>query len=64
MNFSFTDLVTIGLRIIYYEDQKMAEVLPINIEGQIGSADKPFTNGYYKNSINVTSDRNKKENIH
>ncbi|WP_315168232.1 hypothetical protein [Metaclostridioides mangenotii] len=42
----------------------MAEVLPINIEGQIGSADKPFTNGYYKNSINVTSDRNKKENIH
>ncbi|WP_027702529.1 hypothetical protein [Metaclostridioides mangenotii] len=33
-------------------------------EGQIGSADKPFTNGYFKNSINVTSDRNKKENIH
>ncbi|GAA0234697.1 BppU family phage baseplate upper protein [Metaclostridioides mangenotii] len=31
---------------------------------QIGTADIPFTNGYFKNSINVTSDRNKKENIH
>ncbi|WP_304341246.1 BppU family phage baseplate upper protein [Metaclostridioides mangenotii] len=64
MNFSFSNLVTTGLRVNYYDDKKMAEVLPINVEGQIGSADKPFTNGYFKNSINTISDRNKKENIH
>jgi hypothetical protein len=48
----------------YILDGKRVIITPINCEGQIGSADKPFTNGYFKNSINVTSDRNKKENIH
>lgn len=65
MNFSFSDTpMTIGLRVDYDADKKMVEVLPINVEGQIGSSDKPFTNGYFKNSINTVSDINKKENIH
>ena len=47
----------------FNKSSKLITVNPINGEGQIGSASNPFTNGYFKNSINVTSDRNKKENI-
>ncbi len=48
----------------FNKSSKLITVNPINGEGQIGSPSNPFTNGYFKNSINVTSDRNKKENIH
>ena len=47
----------------FNKSSKLITVNPINGEGQIGSPSSPFTNGYFKNSINVTSDRNKKENI-
>ncbi len=47
----------------FKKSSKLITIIPINSEGQIGSSSSPFTNGYFKNSINVTSDRNKKENI-
>jgi hypothetical protein len=47
----------------FEQDNKIITITPINSEGQIGTAEKPFANGYFKNSINVTSDRNKKQDI-
>ena len=48
----------------YSEAESRLAIEPVNTKGQIGSDIFPFERGYFKNSINTVSDRNKKENIH